>query len=172
MEITEITKLLLESRGSLHKYACSLTHDWQRADDLMQETAFAVLRKADSYTHLNAGGFYGWVCKIMYRIFINSLKYDERYKCVEEFTPQTIGLQPFANKMFSICDSDGSVRVDDIYRAIDRLPGEMGKVMRLLVDGRKYVEIAVMTKLPLGTVKSQIRLSREMLKRMLEDGLS
>lgn len=169
MEITEITKLLLESRGSLHKYACSLTHDWQRADDLMQETAFAVLRKADSYTHLNAGGFYGWVCKIMYRIFINGLKREEHYRFVEEMTPQTIGRQPFANKCSVACDSDSTVRVDDIYRAIDNLPGEMGKVMRLLVDGRKYVEIAVMTKLPLGTVKSQIRLSREILKRMLGD---
>ena len=86
-------------------------------------------------------------------------------------TPQTIGRQPFANKCSVACDSDSTVRVDDIYRAIDKLPGETGKVMRLLVEGHKYVEIAVITKLPLGTVKTHIRLSREILKRMLGDNL-
>ena len=73
MEITEITKLLLESREKLHKYACSLTWDWQSADDLMQETAIRVLHNAGKYTLRDGGGFYSWARKIMYRTFINGL---------------------------------------------------------------------------------------------------
>ena len=169
MEITEITKLLLESREKLHRYACSLTWDWQSADDLMQETAIRVLCNAEKYTPGDGSGFYSWARKIMYRTFINGLKREQHYKLVEDMLPQTIDRLPFANKLQTVCDSDSTVRVDDIYRAIDNLPGETGKVMRLLVDGHKYVEIAVITKLPLGTVKTQIRLSREILKRMLGD---
>ena len=169
MDITEITKLLLESQEKLHKYACSLTWDWHRADDLMQETAIRVLCNAGKYVPHDGSGFYSWARKIMYRTFINGLKCEHRYKLVEDLSPQTIGGQPFANKCSVACESDSSVRVDDIYRAIDNLPGETGKVMRLLVEGHKYVEIAVITKLPLGTVKTHIRLSREILKRMLGD---
>ena len=171
MEITEITKLLLESREKLHKYACSLTWDWHSADDLMQETAIRVLRNAGKYTPGDGSGFYSWARKIMYRTFINGLKREQHYKLVEDMLPQTIDRLPFANKLQTVCDSDSTVRVDDIYRDIDNLPGETGKVMRLLVDGHKYVEIAVMTKLPLGTVKTHIRLSREILKRMLADNM-
>ena len=169
MEITEITKLLLESREKLHKYACSLTWDWHSADDLMQETAIRVLRNAGKYTPGDGSGFYSWARKIMYRTFINGLKREQHYKLIDEFSPQTVGEQPFVEKFTVACDSDSTIHVDDIYRAIDRLPSETGKVMRLLVDGHKYVEIAVMTKLPLGTVKTHIRLSREILKRMLND---
>jgi DNA-directed RNA polymerase specialized sigma24 family protein len=68
-----------------------------------------------------------------------------------------------------VCDSDTDVRVKDIYDAIDSIPGDTGRVMRLLIEGHKYVEISLMTRLPLGTVKTHIRLSREILKRVLSD---
>ena len=171
MEITEITKLLLESREKLHKYACSLTWDWHEADDLMQETAIRVLLNAGKYALRDGSGFYSWARKIMYHTFINGLKRENRYQLVDDLVPDSTELQAFANKFQIACDSDSTVRVNDIYKAVDRLPGETGRVMRLLIDGHKYVEIALITKLPIGTVKTHIRLSREILKKMLGDSL-
>lgn len=167
MEVAEITKLLLESKERLHRYACSLTWDWCNADDLMQDTAVKILRNAGQF---RAGSnFYNWACRIMYHTFINGLKHEGHCECVDELSPRTIGKQLFTSKCSVGCDSDTDVCVKDIYDAIDSLPGDTGRVMRLLIEGHKYVEISLMTRLPLGTVKTHIRLSREILKRVLSD---
>ena len=53
-----------------------------------------------------------------------------------------------------------------------RLPGNAGKVMRLLFSGHKYVEIAVRMEIPIGTVKTRINISRSILKQRLKDYLN
>ncbi|MBQ5887844.1 MAG: RNA polymerase sigma factor, partial [Bacteroidaceae bacterium] len=49
MNTTQIAKLLLAHREALYKYACSLTWDWHKADDLVQDTAVKILLNADKY---------------------------------------------------------------------------------------------------------------------------
>lgn len=171
MNTTEIAKLLLETRESLHKYACSLTWDWCKADDLVQDTILKILLNADKYEPAPGCSFYGWARRIMYRIFLNGLKHDEQQLSVSRLSFDADDDEPFVNKYFSSRAGDTTVNVSDIYRLIDTLPGDTGRVMRLLVEGHKYVEIAVRTELPIGTVKTHIRLSREILKRLLKDYL-
>ena len=55
---------------------------------------------------------------------------------------------------------------------IDELPGNAGKVMRLLISGYKSVEIAVRMGIPIGTVKTRIYVSRSILKQRLKDYLN
>ena len=55
---------------------------------------------------------------------------------------------------------------------IDELPDNAGKVMRLLISGHKYVEIAVRMEIPIGTVKTRINISRSILKQRLKDSLN
>ena len=55
---------------------------------------------------------------------------------------------------------------------IDELPGNAGKVMRLLISGYKSVEIAVRMGIPIGTVKTRIYVSRSILKQSLKDYLN
>ena len=69
-------------------------------------------------------------------------------------------------------ESASGTEVDDIYCAIDELPGNAGKVMRLLISGHKYVEIAVRMEIPIGTVKTRINISRSILKQRLKDYLN
>ena len=69
-------------------------------------------------------------------------------------------------------ESASGTEVDDIYCAIDELPGNAGKVMRLLFSGHKYVEIAVRMEIPIGTVKTRINISRSILKQRLKDYLN
>ena len=69
-------------------------------------------------------------------------------------------------------DKNVGIEVDDIYCAIDELPGNAGKVMRLLISGHKYVEIAVRMEIPIGTVKTRINISRSILKQRLKDYLN
>ena len=69
-------------------------------------------------------------------------------------------------------ESASGTEVDDIYCAIDELPGNAGKVMRLLFSGQKYIEIAVRMEIPIGTVKTRINISRSILKQRLKDYLN
>ena len=59
----------------------------------------------------------------------------------------------------------------DIYYAVKCLPTEHRKVIRLLMTGHRYEEIAVILDLPAGTVKSRIFYSRALLKSELKDYL-
>ena len=55
---------------------------------------------------------------------------------------------------------------------IDELPDNAGKVMRLLISGHKYIEIAVRIGIPIGTVKTRTNISRSILRQILKDYLN
>ena len=164
--MTDIVKLLLASQGRLRKYAYSLTKDENRAEDLLQETFLKVLYNAKRLE--NDGKFIYWASTIMRNAFINNSEREERYQTISEL----LCTAPFDAKNYDSNHTDSYVEIDDIYSAIDNLPGNAGKVMRLLIGGHKYVEISVIMNIPLGTVKTRISLSRAILKRKLKDYLN
>ena len=171
MNTTQIAKLLLAHREALHKYACSLTWDWHKADDLVQDTAVKILLNADKYNPMPGSSFFSWACLVMRRIFLNNLKYEQHQLPMSQLAFEPDDAEPFANKYFTSRAGDATINVSDIYRLIDNLPGDTSKVMHLYIVGYKYVEIAHELEIPLGTVKTHIRLSREILKRLLKDYL-
>ena len=103
-----------------------------------------------------------WAHVIMHNAFINNCRREEQCLAAEDSLYSTT----FTTK------DDTKIEVDDIYCAIDGLPGNSGKVMRLLVSGHKYVKIAVRMEIPIGTVKTRINLSRTILKKKLKDYLN
>ena len=162
MEITEIAELLIISQRKLQKYAQHLTRDSDRADDLLQETFIRILSNANKFE--NEGKFICWALKIMHNTFINNARHEERCQTVEELLYST----PLKNR--SYCDSNAEI--NEIYNAIDNLPGNASKVMRLFISGHKYIEISVIMNIPLGTVKTRINHSRAILKKKLKDYLN
>ena len=162
MEKHEIEKLLLAEMGELYQFAYKLTHDYDRANDLLQETFLRVLKNADKFE--DDGRFMSWVFVIMRHTFLNNCKREELWVAAEESLHSTA----FTTKN----ESSSGTEVDDIYCAIDELPGNAGKVMRLLISGHKYVEIAVRMEIPIGTVKTRINISRSILKQRLKDYLN
>lgn len=66
---------------------------------------------------------------------------------------------------------DAQTREDVLRREMANLPGEQLELVRLaFYDGLSHSEIAERTGLPLGTVKSRIRLAFTRLRRGLESG--
>ena len=166
MEQSDIAKLMLASRGKLRLYAYSLTSDWEKSEDLLQETFLRVLSNAENFN--DSGNFFSWARKIMHNAYINIAKREEHYQCVEQLGHTT----PFANSEQDDLYIDTDIDIEEIYNAIDELPGNSGKVMQLLVSGHKYMEIAVLMNIPIGTVKTRINISRTILKRRLKDYLN
>jgi RNA polymerase sigma-70 factor, ECF subfamily len=68
---------------------------------------------------------------------------------------------------------DGEERYARVRRALSQIPGEqMELVKAAFFLGQSHTEIAEATGLPLGTVKSRIRLAVQHLRRALEDPAS
>ena len=158
---SDIEELLLASIGKLRKYAYSLTLNWDRADDLLQETFTRVLCNVDKFE--NDGKFISWTRAIMHNAFINCSKREERYQTIDE--------RFCSNQITTRCDTGSRAEINDIYNTLDKLPGNAGTVMRLFISGHKYIEISVIMNIPLGTVKTRINLSRAILREKLKDYL-
>lgn len=166
MEKNEVADLFIAARGKLYQYAHRLTLDFDRAEDLLQETAFKVLNNAQSLK--NNDCFLKWARKIMLNTFISYSNHEERHQSVDDFAK----LLPFTSRDLYALDCDCEISIEDIYNAIDDLPGNNGKLIRLLIKGHKYLDISIITELPLGTVKTRIHISRELLKEKLKDYLN
>ena len=150
----------------LWKYAYKLTWDRNRADDLLQETLIRMLCNADNFNGCDRQ-FTQWAYKIMHNAFINSIKKEEHAHTVDD----TFYATSFSSNESEQRHSDVQLMIDDIYNAIDNLPGNADKVMHLYIIGHKYVEIATSLKIPIGTVKAGINRARTILKEQLKDYL-
>ena len=158
---TDIEKELIEADTELLMYAKFLTKDLFRAYDLLQETNMKVLIQRDKFREEKC--FRAWAKRIMLNSFINNTNRESRIEAVDSYT----GI--YWEDMNLPIRSDNMSETKDIYRALDKLPDGNGKIMRLLIAGHKYHEIAMMLHIPLGTVKSKIFVSRGILKKELKD---
>ena len=153
-------------QGKLWKYAYKLTWDKYRADDLLQETFFRMLRNADNFNSCNKQ-FTQWAYTIMHNAFINCVKKEEHTHTVND----TFYTTSFADRDCEQRHCDEQLMIDDIYNAIDNLPGNTGKLLHLYIIGHKYVEIAYDLEIPIGTVKARINRARAILREQLKDYL-
>ncbi len=133
----------------------------QTAEELAQETLLAVWRKAEQFdpNRATAGA---WIYTIARNLRIDMLRH-ERYPddgriaepAIEQLTPEQ-----------QLKTSQGAMR---LRAAIDILPREQAEVLRLaFFDDLTHPEIAADLGLPLGTVKSRIRLATAHLRMALQ----
>ena len=109
--------------------------------------------------------FKNWAKAIMRNSFLNTTEHEKKITPVEDYSS-------FHHEMIYLPGrSDIVSEYNDIYYAVDNLPQENGKIIRLLITGHKYEEIAIIMNIPLGTVKSRVFNSRTILKKKLKDYL-
>ena len=159
VENEDIVAELLALEPEMMRYAMSLSRNYDRAKDLVQETNLKVLLHHNQYKR--GTQFKSWAMKIMRNAFLSSVEHEER------FTPMC----DFGRFYHLPGRNDLACYKKDIYYAVKCLPTEHRKVIRLLMTGHRYEEIAVILDLPAGTVKSRIFYSRALLKTELKDYL-
>jgi RNA polymerase sigma-70 factor (ECF subfamily) len=132
------------------------------AEDLMQETMLIVWRKADRFDPERAGAS-TWIFTVARNLRID-LKRRERdpgklaefYDGADEPTP--------SDHLLS-AERDGKVR-----QALSSLPADQAEVIRLsFFEDRPHSQIAEDLKIPLGTVKSRVRLAMMRLRAFVEE---
>jgi RNA polymerase sigma-70 factor (ECF subfamily) len=146
-----------------------LTGAESRADDLTQETMLKAFRAWHQYrpgTNARA-----WLLTILRNTFINEYRKNRRageqldVGEIEAFTvfEDVQERDPEGRFFAQIVD-------EDVLRAIDELPADFRETLVLSdVEGLSYAEIAEVTGVPVGTVKSRLFRARQALQRRLYD---
>lgn len=130
------------------------------AEELAQETMLAVWDKAPGFNPARASAS-TWIFTIARNKKIDALRKGVRYDLdIDALEEETGSGDPSA--------TDTLIRqqeTDNIARALKKLPAEQADLIReSFFEGKSHGEIAAEKKIPLGTVKSRLRLALERLR--------
>lgn len=148
----------------VYRVALQLCGDATRADDLTQETMLKAFRAWNQYEP--GSNIRAWLLTILRHTFINqyrrekargpSVDIDSVFDAVQETDPE-------ASFFERIVD-------DQVLRAIAGLPADFREVLVMRdIEGLAYAEIAEVTNVPVGTVKSRVFRARQALQNALHD---
>ncbi|WP_280707524.1 sigma-70 family RNA polymerase sigma factor [Bradyrhizobium sp. BR13661] len=136
------------------------------AEEIAQTTLLTVWRKAAQFDPASAGAA-AWIFTIARNLRIDSARAAARQA--------KVALGAERDETPEVADSPETmmVRSEDISRvtaALQRLSEEQSKVIRMsFIEEQPHGEIAERLGLPLGTVKSRIRLAMARLRDLLDD---
>ncbi|WP_373505067.1 sigma-70 family RNA polymerase sigma factor [Aestuariivirga sp.] len=136
------------------------------AEDLVQEAMIAVWKKAGLYEPTK-GSVTTWVFTIARNLRIDRIRRDVHMPMTELGDYDEPSDAPEGEELLGRKQEDGLVA-----KALKNIPDEQRQVLILsFVEDMPQSEIATKLAIPLGTVKSRMRLAYGHLRRILETGL-
>jgi RNA polymerase sigma-70 factor (ECF subfamily) len=135
----------------------------QQAEELAQETLLTVWRRAASFDPAKAAAS-TWIFTIARNLRIDAIRRERRADLAED-PADAPDPEPAPDAALAAVQSGGRIR-----EALAKLPAEQAEVIRLsFFSDKPHSEIAEQLKLPLGTVKSRVRLAMGRLRELLGD---
>ncbi|HSU04135.1 MAG TPA: sigma-70 family RNA polymerase sigma factor [Acetobacteraceae bacterium] len=146
---------------ALRRYARSLLHDRQDADDLVHDCLVRALDQI--HTRREDGDLRAWLFAIMHNLFVSRTRRNKT-------AGRTVSLQEVGEDTLSIrASQDVHMQGRDLLRALDALSEEHRSVLLLVsVEDLSYAEVSQVLGVPIGTVMSRLSRARERLRLMLE----
>jgi RNA polymerase sigma-70 factor (ECF subfamily) len=134
------------------------------AEELAQEALIMVWRKAGQFDRSRAGAS-AWIFTIARNLRIDIARREQRAKLLDAQADENLE-QP--------APPDAELLASELERrvlsALEHLSDDQMRVVRLsFFEGKAHAEIATELELPLGTVKSRIRLAMNRLRELLGD---
>ena len=135
----------------------------EAAEELAQEALLTVWRKAALFDPARAGAS-TWIFAIARNLRIDAIRRERRPKIEDDPTDEPAPEAP-ADAVVSAHERDTRLR-----EAVAVLPGDQAEVVRLsFFQDKPHSEIAKDLNLPLGTVKSRLRLALGRLRGLVGD---
>jgi RNA polymerase sigma factor (sigma-70 family) len=149
----------------LKAYLIRLGCDAASAEELMQDSMVMVWRRAASFDRSRAGAA-TWLFTIARNKRVDALRHERR----PELDPNDPALVPApAGSAEEAIQAEQRGR--RLAAALGNLPAEQASLIRLAYfEDRSQRDIAAETHLPLGTVKSRLRMALGRLRRALQEG--
>lgn len=138
--------------------------DATTAEDLAQETLLTVWRKAQLYSD-EKGSATTWIFTIARNLRIDRLRREVSWQPLPENRAEEASDAPDPEE--EVTERE---RRDKVRAVLQTLPPDQSEVVTLsYVEGLSHSEIAERLGLPLGTVKSRMRLAYQKVKEAVED---
>jgi RNA polymerase sigma-70 factor (ECF subfamily) len=134
------------------------------AEDLAQETLLTVWRKAALYVD-DKGSMTTWVFTIARNLRIDRLRREVPWQELPEWRLAEASSEALPDE--ALAEKERQLRVQ---AALAALPPDQQEVVSLsFLEGLSHSEIAERLALPLGTVKSRMRIAYQKVRAALED---
>ncbi len=165
-------KEFLPHLEALHSFAFHLCYNEEDAADLVQETflkAFRFIDKFEEGTNAKA-----WLFKILKNAYINQYRKEARQPSMVDYDEVAVYQEEEEGQSTSYFDLREEIfdqmMGDEVSTALNALPEEFRTVIWLCdIEGFSYEEIAKITDIPIGTVRSRLFRARNMLKEKLQN---
>jgi len=163
---------LLPHVNALSAFAYRLSQDADDAADLVQVTYMKAYRSIDGYQR--GSNAKAWLFRILKNAFINEYRkrqnqptkvdYSEVFNLQEDDSANVPVYLDLRQELFA------HLLDDELTTAINSLPVNFRLVLLLCdIEGFTYEEIARITDVPIGTVRSRLHRARTVLKDRLRD---
>jgi RNA polymerase sigma-70 factor (ECF subfamily) len=138
--------------------------DANTAEELAQETMLTVWRKAGLYSG-EKGSATTWIFTIARNLRIDKLRKEMTWVALPEGHDEEASADALPDEVISERERKGRVQ-----QALSGLPADQLEVVSLsYIEGLSHSEIAERLGLPLGTVKSRMRLAYQKIRGLVED---
>lgn len=135
-----------------------------QAEDLAQEAMIMVWRRAATYDPAKAAAV-TWVFTIARNKRIDALRREKRPDYDSQDPALVPAPPPEADQVLARAQ-----QADGLARAVAKLPPEQAELVKMAYfEDKAHGQIAAETKLPLGTVKSRLRLALARLRRSVAE---
>ena len=172
-----LTHEVLSNTSALNRFAYSLCQDQSEAEDLVAETVVKAFENIHQLKDENK--IKQWLFRILNNVFISNYRKNKKQRKIS----LTVDMDN-ADHSFSLYEQiEGSdftnadtpeknfiakITKEKIHKAINELPEEFRITLVLCdVDEFSYAEIAIITQVAIGTVRSRIARARKLLQKKL-----
>jgi RNA polymerase sigma-70 factor (ECF subfamily) len=172
-----VTHAVLANTSALKRFAYSLCQDQSEAEDMVAET---VVKAFENMHQLkNEGKLKQWLFRILNNVFISNYRKNKRQRKINPAVSrdnadhslslyEQIETSDFTDAANPEKNFIAKITKEKIHRAIHELPAEFRITLVLCdVDEFSYAEIAAITQVAIGTVRSRIARARKLLQKQL-----
>lgn len=157
-----LEELYVRYKGITYALAQRILNDWQSAEEAVQDAFVAVWRRAATYRS-EAGSVRTWVLAITRNSAIDRLRREKGPRSNLPLLDAVVPESSTARAMSVIADRDV------MAKALDELPSDQRYAIELAYfGGYSYPEIATALDVPVGTIKSRIRLALEKMRASIQ----
>ena len=154
-------------QDALYNYALKIARNADDANDLVQETYYKAYKSYDQFE--NGTNSKAWMFMILKNTFINNYRKLKRepakldYDEIEDLY-ETIKSDQAKDNNLDL-DFYNDLIDDELSAALAKLPAKMKDVFLLCdLEGYSYEEIAEISNIPVGTVRSRLHRVRKLLQ--------